>query len=176
MQEVAALFVRRDSIYKTMPGVNAWDADRNARLWPGGCPVIAHPPCRQWGRLRQFAHGDDYEKSHGPWAANQVRRWGGYWSTRRNQHCGALPVCPLPDRGTSSAAGHCQSINTRLGTGQRKRRGYISVASSHGTFQIFRWYWGAQHIVSARQKVIHGYRRSRKQSENIHRRIWLSGW
>lgn len=23
------------------------------------CPVVAHPPCRMWGRLRQFAHGDE---------------------------------------------------------------------------------------------------------------------
>lgn len=28
--QVAALFVRRDSIYKTMPEVDAWDADRDA--------------------------------------------------------------------------------------------------------------------------------------------------
>lgn len=74
---VTVLFARADSIYKTLPGVDVWDAARDARKWPGGSPVIAHPPCRQWGRLRQFAHGDDTEKSHGPWAVDQVRAWGG---------------------------------------------------------------------------------------------------
>lgn len=32
---VAALFVRQDSIYKTMTGVDCWDIDRDARMWPG---------------------------------------------------------------------------------------------------------------------------------------------
>lgn len=44
MRTVAALFVRADSIYKTMPDVDAWDIERDARRWPGGCPVVAHPP------------------------------------------------------------------------------------------------------------------------------------
>lgn len=77
MTEVAALFVRRDSIYKTMPGVDAWDADRDARLWPGGCPVVAHPPCAQWGRLRYFAADKPDEKALGPLAVGLVRAWGG---------------------------------------------------------------------------------------------------
>lgn len=41
---VATLFVRSDSIYKSLPGVDAWDISRDARKWPGGCPVVAHPP------------------------------------------------------------------------------------------------------------------------------------
>lgn len=52
MITVAALFVRADSVYKTMPGVDAWDEARDARGWPGGCAVVAHPPCRLWGKLR----------------------------------------------------------------------------------------------------------------------------
>jgi hypothetical protein len=35
MTPVAALFVRADSIYKTLPGVDAWDEARDARQWPG---------------------------------------------------------------------------------------------------------------------------------------------
>lgn len=59
MRQVAALFVRADSIYKTMPGVDAWDIERDARGWLGGSPVVAHPPCRLWGKLRQFARAAD---------------------------------------------------------------------------------------------------------------------
>lgn len=77
MREVSALFVRQDSVYKTMPGVDAYDIDRDARLWAGGCPVVAHPPCRSWGRLRQFAKPRSDEKALGPWAVEQVRRFGG---------------------------------------------------------------------------------------------------
>lgn len=74
---VAALFVRADSIYKTMPDVDAWDIERDARRWPGGAPVVAHPPCRAWGRLRAMANPRPDEKDLARWAVAQVRRWGG---------------------------------------------------------------------------------------------------
>lgn len=74
---VAALFVRADSVYKTMPGVDAWDIERDARKWPGGCPVVAHPPCRAWGRLRHFAKPRPDEKDLARWSVQMVRRWGG---------------------------------------------------------------------------------------------------
>jgi hypothetical protein len=75
--QVAVLFAREDSIYKTMPNVDVWDAARNALNWQGGCPVIAHPPCRAWGRLRHFAKPVDGEKDLARWAVAQVRKWGG---------------------------------------------------------------------------------------------------
>ena len=46
MTQVAVLFARADSIYKTLPGCDVYDIKRDARTWPGGCPVVAHPPCR----------------------------------------------------------------------------------------------------------------------------------
>jgi hypothetical protein len=77
MDTVAALFVRSDSIYKAMPGVDAWDAERDARSWPGGCSVVAHPPCRAWGSLSYFAKPRPDEKALAPWAVEQVRKFGG---------------------------------------------------------------------------------------------------
>lgn len=74
---IAVLFARRDSVYKTLPGVDVWDADRDARKWQGGHPVIAHPPCRSWGRLRTFAKPVEGEREMCVWAAEQVRQWGG---------------------------------------------------------------------------------------------------
>lgn len=74
---VAVLFARADSNYKALPGVDVWDAERDARLWPGGSPVVAHPPCRAWGRLRQFAKPRPDEKELALFAVNQVRRFGG---------------------------------------------------------------------------------------------------
>lgn len=74
---IAVLFARRDSVYKTLPEVDVWDADRNALTWPGGAPVIAHPPCRAWGRLRNVARPAEGEKELALWAVRQVRQWGG---------------------------------------------------------------------------------------------------
>jgi hypothetical protein len=48
------LFTRKDSIYKDL-GCNCYDIDRDARSFKGKEPVIAHPPCRAWGKLKGMA-------------------------------------------------------------------------------------------------------------------------
>lgn len=74
---VAVLFARSDSNYKSLDQTDVWDADRDARKWPGGLPVVAHPPCRAWGRLRHFAKPRDDEKELAHFAVRQVREYGG---------------------------------------------------------------------------------------------------
>lgn len=76
---VAVLFARADSVYKTFPGCDVWDAERDARRWPGGAPVVAHPPCRLWGKLRQFAKSSNpqAERQLAIDAVGHVRRFGG---------------------------------------------------------------------------------------------------
>jgi hypothetical protein len=105
MREVAALFVRADSVYKTMPGVDAWDIERDARKWPGGVPVVAHPPCRAWGRFSHMAKPRDGERDHAPWAVEQIRRYGGVLEhpaeSKLWHHCGL----PVPGRMPDSFGG-----------------------------------------------------------------------
>lgn len=74
---VAVLFARTDSIYKTLPGTDVYDIDRDARKWHGGSPVVAHPPCRAWGRLKHLAKPRIDERALGPFAVDCVRTWGG---------------------------------------------------------------------------------------------------
>lgn len=74
---VAVLFARADSHYKAMPVCDVWDAERDARRWPGRATVIAHPPCRAWGRLRALANPRPDEKALALFAVRQVRAWGG---------------------------------------------------------------------------------------------------
>ena len=77
MKTVAVLFARADSIYKTIPGCDVYDIERDARKWPGGSPVVAHPPCRAWGRLRQFAKPREDEKQLAVLAVSLVQQFGG---------------------------------------------------------------------------------------------------
>jgi len=51
---VAALFVATGGVYFGLPDVDPWDAKRDARLYRGPHPVVAHPPCERWGR---YWHG-----------------------------------------------------------------------------------------------------------------------
>lgn len=51
---IAALFVQRDGCYWNLPGVDPWDEVRDARVYSGPWPVVAHPPCERWG---QYATG-----------------------------------------------------------------------------------------------------------------------
>jgi len=74
---VTVLFARTDSIYKRIPGCDVWDIERDARLWLGGNPVVAHPPCRAWGRLRHFSRPRPRERALALFAIRQIRLWGG---------------------------------------------------------------------------------------------------
>lgn len=74
---VAVLFARADSNYKQLTGCDVYDIERDARTWQGGAPVVAHPPCRAWGLLRQFAKPRPDERALAILAVAHVRRWGG---------------------------------------------------------------------------------------------------
>jgi hypothetical protein len=103
MDTVAVLFARGDSVYKTLPGCDVWDAERDARKWPGGSAVVAHPPCRGWGRLAHMAKPRFDELNLAVFAVDQVRRFGGVlehpaWSK-------LWARCDLPAPGTRDAFG-----------------------------------------------------------------------
>lgn len=61
MKTVAALFVDATGCYAGLPHVDVWDVARDARVYNGPLPVVAHPPCHLWVNL----------------AALNFKRWGG---------------------------------------------------------------------------------------------------
>lgn len=77
MTTVAVLFARTDSVYKTLPDCDVWDIERDARNWLGGASVVAHPPCRGWGRLSHMAKPREDEKQLAFLAVHAVRAYGG---------------------------------------------------------------------------------------------------
>ncbi len=82
MFDVAALYVAADGAYAGIPDVELWDEVRDARLYDGPYPVVAHPPCNTWCMLASVNEvrwgktiGDDggcFEA-----ALASVRKWGG---------------------------------------------------------------------------------------------------
>lgn len=92
MRTVAALYIDPRGPYPSMPDVECWDEQRDARLYAGPHPVVAHPPCGPWSRLRFFCRHQP--KDCAPIAVEQVRRWGG---VLEHPQCSLLwPTCNLP--------------------------------------------------------------------------------
>lgn len=99
---VAALFVATGGCYFGLPDVDPWDQARDAQLYAGPWPVVAHPPCARWCRLAKFVEsrgGEAVGNDRGTFASAlaSVRRWGGVlehpaWSIAWGVH--ELPAPP----------------------------------------------------------------------------------
>lgn len=100
---IAALFVETGGTYFGLPNVDAWDKKRDARLYAGPWPVVAHPPCARWCRLaglvearwghRRGEDGGCFES-----AIDAVRRWGGVLEHPAYSDAWAAFGLPSPDR------------------------------------------------------------------------------
>jgi len=92
MPSIAALYVETDGGYFGLPHVDPWDEQREARLYEGPMPVVAHPPCQRWGRFwhgstrkpHQFNQGDD--KGCFAAALHSVRLYGGVLEHPKDSH------------------------------------------------------------------------------------------
>ncbi len=82
--DVAALFVEAEGIYAEFV-YDCWDASRDARLYDGPLPVVAHPPCQLWVNFaalnyKRYGGGHNRPGNDGGCFASalaSVRRWGG---------------------------------------------------------------------------------------------------
>lgn len=97
VRRVAVLFARSDSIYHRFPQADVFDLVRDARTYDGPWPVVAHPPCRGWGRLRHFAKVRPDELELGHFAVAAVRRFGGV--LEHPAHSRLWDACDLPRPG-----------------------------------------------------------------------------
>jgi hypothetical protein len=79
---IAALYVQANGAYAGIAGVDLWCEARDARLYAGPWPVVAHPPCDRWCQMapvNQARYGHRVGDDGGCFAAAlaAVRRWGG---------------------------------------------------------------------------------------------------
>lgn len=108
---IAVLFARQDSCYKTLAGCDVYDIDRDARKFPGGSPVVAHPPCRAWGRMRQFAKPRDDEKDLARFAVATIRREGGVLEHPAESTLWGDQLLPWPGRAPDRFGGWTMAID-----------------------------------------------------------------
>jgi hypothetical protein len=102
---IAALYVEAGGVYSGLPGVDAWDVERDARQYSGPYPVVAHPPCERWGRYWSGGpsakvrrrKGDDSGCFAAALAA--VRWWGGVLEHPEASHAWAHFGLERPPRG-----------------------------------------------------------------------------
>ena len=80
---VAALYVAKGGCYYGLPDVEPWGLpDRDAMLYAGPHPVVAHPPCARWCRLAGLVEARwGHKRGDDGWtfaaALASVRQWGG---------------------------------------------------------------------------------------------------
>lgn len=96
--DVAVLYVDPRGPYPAL--VEHWyDEARDARTYAGPWPIVAHPPCGPWGRLRHLSRKQP--KDCGPAAVAAVRAFGGVLEHPADSllfsHCGMPKPGELPD-------------------------------------------------------------------------------
>lgn len=97
--KVAILCAAKNSIYKEIRGLDVYDEDRGANMFPGGMPVIAHPPCRCWSAYcsHQARPVDrEAEMLLGKWCVGQVRLYGGILEQPAHSRLFAAAGLPCP--------------------------------------------------------------------------------
>ncbi len=101
---IAALFVAKGGAYFGLPDVDPWDEARDARLYAGPWPVVAHPPCSAWCQLAPMnarRYGLDVGDDGGCFASAlaSVRRWGGVLEHPAGTYAWPKFWLPAPERG-----------------------------------------------------------------------------
>ena len=101
---IAALYVQTDGVYYGLEGVDPWDEARDARLYAGPYPVVAHPPCARWGRYWGGGPSAKVKRKLGDdggcfaAALEAVRKWGGVLEHPEASHAWRVFGIPTPPR------------------------------------------------------------------------------
>lgn len=103
MKRVAVLFAKVNSPYLAFELADVYDEKRNALTFPGGLPVVAHPPCRAWGKLRHLSRHQSSERLLAHFAVSAVRRNGGV--LEHPAHSTLWPAAGLPRPGVRDSFG-----------------------------------------------------------------------
>lgn len=107
--DVVALYVDPRGPYPALVA-EYYEAERDARSYAGPWPVVAHPPCGPWGRLRYLCKSHD-EAVHGPIAVELVRRFGGVLEHPLGSALWRACDIPQPGELPDQWGGRCFAVN-----------------------------------------------------------------
>lgn len=102
--KIAALFVDEMGVYSGLPDVDVWGISRDARLYTGEMPVVAHPPCDRWHQLsavnaKRWGYRINHDDGCFASALASVRRWGGVLEHPAETRAFRFHRIPEPARG-----------------------------------------------------------------------------
>lgn len=175
METVSILFARQDSIYKALPGCDVWDIDRDARTFDGPGPVVAHPPCRAWGRLRAFANPRPDERNLGRLAVALVREFGGVLEHPAGSTLWASQAIPLPGKRDQFGGWTLQAPQKWWGHKAEKETWFYIVGCEPGDIPTLPIILGeASHVIQSRKRRDH--RPHVTKAEREHTPLELAKW
>jgi len=167
---ISALYVETDGCYFGLPEVDAWDEARDARLYDGPWPVVAHPPCQRWGRYWHGSpckpHRFELGADDGCFAAalNAVRRFGGVLEHPAHSH-----AWRAFDLSSPPAAGGWVMADFRGGWTCHVEQGHYGHLSRKPTWlyacgvDLPSLIWGpGEQRIHPRALELHGYEKARR--------------
>jgi hypothetical protein len=139
---IAALYVDPRGAYAGLPDVDLWPESRDARLYAGPWPVVAHPPCQLWVNLAAV-NWKRYQRQRPAWypggndggcfaaALASVRQWGGVLEHPAHSHAWAAHGLTPPASQCWTLVGSrewvCEVWQSAYGHAARKRTWLLYV-------------------------------------------------
>lgn len=175
MKTIAILFARSDSNYKTLPGLDVYDMERDARTYDGPHPIVAHPPCRAWGRLRTFANPRPDERNLARLAVSLVREFGGVLEHPAGSTLWPAQHLPKPGERDSYGGWTLAAPQKWWGHKAEKETWFYIVGCEPGAIPDLPIILGeATHVVQSRKR--HDYRPHITKAEREHTPQELAEW
>ena len=126
MAIIPILFTLPNSNYKKYHFTDCYDEEKNALNYRGQAAIIAHPPCRLWGRLRHMSKAPQVERILAIWAIIQIRKVGGILEHPAGSRLFRKMKIPL-DGSPDQYGGFVISINQHWFGFQAKKRTYLYI-------------------------------------------------
>lgn len=159
MKPMAVLCAHTKSVYHGMEAVEVYDHQRDARSFPGGMPIIAHPPCRAWSAYCSHqARPEPGEKELGLWCADQVRQWGGIMEQPAHSRLWEVAGLPMPGTGENDWSWSMEVWQAWWGFPQKKTTWlyFSGIAASEVHYSLYLTRQGesrrSEQLMSRRQR------------------------